>query len=484
MAKIIPFPARSAVAGLSDKIDSVLRGFRGGSRSSRALFDLEESVSKAFDEAKREVLAQALQSVADETRDAEAVYVDGRRHTPVCLSVQEYLTSAGKVAVERMLFKDRSRASETSAFAPMDKELGILGDFWTPKAAQQALWMVTQMVPAKAAEAFERVGSMSPSKASLDRLPKQVSTQWESSRQEHEAALIASQKIPEGTSTFAVSLDGVYAPIEDEAENHVAKREAKQAQGLSARGPDAYREIGCASIAFYSASCELLGALRFGRAPEEKKAGVKKMLAAELAALVERHPSVDVVFLSDGARDHWEFFESLEIKGEHVLDFFHAAEHLSAALGAAYGDGSIKAGRRFAELRHILLEERGGVGAVERALVALSKRPSVSAHGKKLVSNAVRYVRRNAHRMQYARLKSKRLPIGSGVMEASCKTLVAQRMKLSGQRWTVPGAQAVLTARGWDQSDRFDEAFALLAATYEQEVTVFTPLRGALAASE
>src|SRR5260221_394733 len=90
----------------------------------------------------------------------------------------------------------------------------------------------------------------------------------------------------------------------------------------------------------------------------------------------------------------------------------------------------------------------------------------------------------DVRRMQYARMKSKRLPIGSGVMEASCKTLVAQRMKLSGQRWSVPGAQAVLTARGWDQSDRFDEAFALLAATYEHEVTIFTPLRGALAASE
>ena len=62
--------------------------------------------------------------------------------------------------------------------------------------------------------------------------------------------------------------------------------------------------------------------------------------------------------------------------------------------------------------------------------------------------------------------------IGSGVVEAACKTLVTQRLKQSGMRWSVRGAQAILTPRGWDQSDRFDEAWALIAATYETGVTV------------
>ncbi len=62
--------------------------------------------------------------------------------------------------------------------------------------------------------------------------------------------------------------------------------------------------------------------------------------------------------------------------------------------------------------------------------------------------------------------------IGSGVVEAACKTLVAQRLKLSGMRWGTHGAQAILTMRGWDQSDRFDQAWALVAATYERDVHV------------
>ena len=82
--------------------------------------------------------------------------------------------------------------------------------------------------------------------------------------------------------------------------------------------------------------------------------------------------------------------------------------------------------------------------------------------------------------MDYAGLKSAGFAIGSGLVEAACKTLVAQRLKLSGMRWGL-GAQAILTARGWDQSDRFDEAWALLAAHYQTEVHVlarvipFTP---------
>ena len=62
--------------------------------------------------------------------------------------------------------------------------------------------------------------------------------------------------------------------------------------------------------------------------------------------------------------------------------------------------------------------------------------------------------------------------IGSGGVEAACKTLVAQCLKLSGMRWGPHDAKAILTMRGWDQSDRFDEAWALVAETYQRDVHV------------
>lgn len=75
--------------------------------------------------------------------------------------------------------------------------------------------------------------------------------------------------------------------------------------------------------------------------------------------------------------------------------------------------------------------------------------------------------------MRYARWTAQNLPIGSGVVEAACKTLVVERMKRAGQRWRADGGQAILTFRGLAQSGRFDRGFDALAA--RSRVTVGLP---------
>ena len=88
------------------------------------------------------------------------------------------------------------------------------------------------------------------------------------------------------------------------------------------------------------------------------------------------------------------------------------------------------------------------------------------------IGEVLRYFRRNRHRMRYADTQARHLPIGSGVVEAACKTLVTQRLKRSGMRWRHAGGQAILTLRALVQSSRFDQAWALLSDTYRQEVIV------------
>lgn len=485
MTNVIPFPSGKTdpTAMLAKRVDRMLRRWNMVTqKTSDGLLEFEEELSATFREAQLGVLKLALEA-ADEPGDA--VVYEGRVCRYVLTSSQTYVTSAGEVSVRRNLFRDRSAPSEDS-FSVLDKRLGMIEGYWTPKAAREALWMVTQMVPKKAAEALKRLSGMTPSKASLDRLPKAMSKHWEEQRAELEQVLFDTQQVPQGTDILAVSLDGVYAPIESEqdGDGHVEKRAKKHAKGLAARGPDAYREVGCASIAFYSANAEeVLGVVRFGRAPESKKKGVKEMLRLQLAAILKRSPKLTVVFLSDGAPDHWEFFDGFQLKGSRqALDFFHAAEHLNAAYGAAFGEGSVKAQRAFAEKRHILRHERDGADTVRRSLARLSARKGLSANSKRILARAVRYFTEHAHRMNYAELSELGVPIGSGVMEATCKTLVAQRFKLSGQRWVL-GVQAILTPRGWDQTERFDEAFSLLAATYQEPIEVYRPLEGRSRAS-
>lgn len=74
--------------------------------------------------------------------------------------------------------------------------------------------------------------------------------------------------------------------------------------------------------------------------------------------------------------------------------------------------------------------------------------------------------------MRYASLRAQHVPMGSGVVEAACKTLVSQRLKRSGMRWRTAGGQAILTFRALCQSERFERAWSLLGETYKRSVAL------------
>jgi len=311
------------------------------------------------------------------------------------------------------------------------------------------------------------MGNMSPSKSSLDRLPKALSARWEEERVHFEKALRAEDVIPQHTSTVAVSLDGVLAPMKDgQAQD---KRQKTAEQGQLTRGPAGYREIGCGTLSFCDAEGDMIGAVRMARMPESKKTTLKRTLLSDVTAVLSARPDLVLVKLADGAEDNWTFLSEQLPKGTEIVDFFHAAEHLNAALASIYGDGTVQARRRFEDLRFVLKEEPEGVEKVIRSLDYLRK----THPRKERVTKELAYFRKHRNRMRYHQFVAEGLPIGSGVVEAACKTLVTQRMKQSGMRWGEDGGQAILTVRGWTQSgDRFDRAWALLAATYQAEVIV------------
>ncbi|MDO3651383.1 hypothetical protein Q3A91_30985, partial [Nocardia mangyaensis] len=155
--------------------------------------------------------------------------------------------------------------------------------------------------------------------------------------------------------------------------------------------------------------------------------------------------------------------------GIEVVDFYHACEHLKRAFDLAYGENSSKAKAQFEKYRHILRDEVTGVEKVIRALCHLKD----THPRKKKLSTELAYFRRHRHRMRYAEAQAQSLPIGSGIVEAACKTLATQRLKRSGMRWRHHGGQAILTLRALHQSDRFAQAWTLLSGTYKR--TVATP---------
>lgn len=427
----------------------------------------ERELAERLREVGREALARELKK-ADV--DVDCILIEGVEHRRVLRGTETYMTTMGPVKVERTLYKDRTDPT-ARAIAALEGRLGVIGGFWLPEAAKQAVWVVSQMTPGVSEELFERVGTMQPSKSSLDRLPKEVDARWDEGREAFERELRAVTSIPDETKSIAVSLDGVLAPMKDG--NAIQTRDRAANEGRLSKGPAGYREVGCATISFCNEDGEMISAIRMARMPEANKLTLKSTLIDELGAILAARPDLPVVKIADAAHDNWTFLDNAIPFGAAAIDFFHAAEQLGAALAAAYGDGSRQARMRFQELREVLLDDANGVEQVIRSLVYLCGRHPRNGRIREVLG----YFRKHRHKMQYFELKQMGMPIGSGPVEAACKTLVAQRMKQSGMRWGMQGGQGILTVRGWTQSERFDHAWALLAASHRVQVTVLDNVR-------
>ena len=136
--------------------------------------------------------------------------------------------------------------------------------------------------------------------------------------------------------------------------------------------------------------------------------------------------------------------------------------------GAILAKGTPTYQERLETLSEVLRDAPEGVDTVMGALCRLRMR----SPRRQAIHKALASFREPRHRMRSGDLRAQNLPIGSGVVEAACKTLVSQRLKRSGMRWRTAGGQAILTLRALCQSERFERAWPLLSAMYKRSVTL------------
>lgn len=442
-----------------DQLHDFLRRRREACEPVEDFDRFEQDLHRLFVAAEREALGHEL---ARFDLDVPQVEVEGERYDRVLRCETTYNSAAGPVRVERSLYRSPSGGR---AICPLELRAGMIEGYWTPLAAKQATWAVAHLTPQESEELFDLLGNMTPSKSALDRLPKALSVHWEAQRPHFEATLRTQETIPEEAVSIAVSLDGVMAPMKDGQRQ--AKRQDAVAKGKSPSGPSGYQEVGCATVSYYDRFGERLLTRRMARMPETNKATLKSQLTTELIGALSHRPDLRVVKVADGATDNWTYLGKTLPFGEEVLDFYHATDHLSDALGAAYGEGTPKYHERLATLRDVLRDAPHGVDRVIEALGRLRSRYP----RRQAIHKTMAYFREHRQRMRYSDLRAQFLPIGSGVVEAACKTLVSQRLKRSGMRWRVPGGQAIVTFRALCQSDRLERAWPLLVETYKQTVT-------------
>jgi hypothetical protein len=270
-----------ALAGLLSFIDERRRS-NGVDESGFEAFERE--VRRRFSEAEREFIGEELERL-DVTRPE--VMIEGLPHRSVVSGTGEYMTAAGPVRVQR--HRDRAVGTNGPSECPLELRAGMVEGFFTPLAARMGLWAVTPLTPAESEWLFRELGGMSPSRSSLDRLPKGLSEIWEGRRTEGEKDWRAQEDAVVGAAVLAVSLDGVMAPMK--AGQREARREQSRQEGKQTRGPAGYREVGCGCVSHYDEGGQRLRTVRHARMPESKKQTLKRPLVAEVESAFRRQPT-------------------------------------------------------------------------------------------------------------------------------------------------------------------------------------------------
>lgn len=177
--------------------------------------------------------------------------------------------------------------------------------------------------------------------------------------------------------------------------------------------------------------------------------------------LSARNPtkSIPIVCVMDGDPNLWRMAKRILGKAGIafvcVLDLYHAMEYLWKAAYCFHKEGSLEATAFVTERLRRILE--GKVGYVIGGLKQMATKQGISEYKKKELAKTLTYFHNNRKYMKYNEYLRQGYPIGSGVVEGACRHLVKDRMELTGMRWRVAGAQAILKLRAvslngdWEQ---------------------------------
>jgi len=159
------------------------------------------------------------------------------------------------------------------------------------------------------------------------------------------------------------------------------------------------------------------------------------------------------VVMGDGAEWIWNLAAEHFHGALQIVDLYHARQHLWEVARTLYPNQTVQQ-KAWMKVHQKRLLDKGKIEKLVAALRAIrSGNPEVA---EKLRAEAD-YFARNAQRMRYPKLRRQHLFVGSGVIEAGCKTVVASRLKQSGMFWTLRGANAILALRCSYLNGRFED---------------------------
>lgn len=474
---LTPNPARGAVAepivitlspelkglaapirALVSKAEALVRSGRGGHAVDYGA--IEREIEQLSADIERSAHADILASLEV---DAPRVCIGGKRYALVGHSPATYYLMAGPVTLTRALYREVGVRNGKTVDA-ISLRAGVIGDGWLPKTAQSMAFLVQQGTSREAAAASAQLGRLPYSRTSFERVTHEVGGLWGPVHVDIEDQLITEFKVPEKACSISIAIDRVAVPMEEPAKPPLGRPRTAAPKNPITR---AFRMAYCGAVTLHDRMGRCLHTIRYGCMPAGDATLLCTGMANDVYRLMQRKPSLLIVLLADGAPEMWNLLEAAlppELLGKlaKLVDFWHVIEKLAAAVKLLAGD---EAGRA-ALLRRwkLLLRRRNGAALEILAELRASGKEWLRIDSAQPVHDAITYLERHHERMAYASARRQHLPIGSGNVEATCKTLIAVRMKRAGSRWKHVTGDHIVKLRALALSDRWDSAMKHLHA--------------------
>ena len=334
---------------------------------------------------------------------------------------------------------------------PRDEELGVTGASLTPGLAAMVDRVGAAVPFAKGRDLLAELAGIELSTKRVERCAEADGKAVAAAIDSHAAAVATGEVVPLGPATSVAKL---YVAVDGTGVPAVPAGTA----GRKGKGPDGRahtREVKL-GVVFTQTTVDDEG---YPIRDPESSSYVSTLEPVEhFGTLVDAEArrrgsakATEVVVLGDGATWIWNLAKADFPEATHIVDLYHAREHLSdlaKLLAPELGDDRASwLAKRKDEL------DDGDIPAILAAGRALD----VPANKTKDLDTALGYFENNAARMAYKAFRAAGHFVGSGAVEAGCKAVIGQRLKLSGMRWSVQGATGIVTLRCQEASGRSGE---------------------------
>jgi hypothetical protein len=286
----------------------------------------------------------------------------------------------------------------------------------------------------------------------VERVSEAIGKQIEQQHQREQKQIFSGKVVPFPSQSVIpvlyIAIDGTGVPV--------VKRETEGRKGKDKTGQAKTREakLGCVFTQTtvdeegYAVRDE--GSTTYVGAIEKAEDFGKRIYAEAVRRGMAR--AQKVVVLGDGAKYNWGIADEHFPGAIQIVDLYHAREHLAKVAKLVHGSTSKKR-QEWLSARKDELDD----GDVETITSVLDRLRPKDKAARKEIKTELEFFQHNAKRMRYADFRSQGLFVGSGVVEAGCKIIMGQRLKLSGMHWTVKGANAIIALRCCQMSNRWEE---------------------------